>query len=211
MPRSIRELPRLNHLADSRGMRYRSCRLDPRAGTLMNSSCRTPPLASITRCDATFSGVVVISTYRKYFVRNLGKDERHRAGRVASPSLPRHNRVADVPKARRWQGLGARLPADADVAAEFAVPNPEVVARQPWHRRAVGSEMGPPRASRSTRLARNPSGVARNALELFARGRLAAQIIGRPAATKRVRVAQQVRAWTARRARRTTRSFSPRC
>ena len=89
--RSIWELPRWNHPAGSRRMRYRSCRLEPRAGTLMNSSCRTPPLASITRCDATFSGVVVISTYRKCSFATAGRISATRGSRslaVASTARP---------------------------------------------------------------------------------------------------------------------------
>ena len=77
----------------------------------------------------------------RVLLRNLGKDKHHRAGRVASPSLPRHNRVADVPKARRWQGLGPgcqRTP----MRRRIRRPTSQVIARQPWHRRAVGSDNG---------------------------------------------------------------------
>ena len=62
-------------------------------------------MASITRCDAMFSRRRRDLDVSQVLFRNLGKDERHRAGRVASPSLPRHNRVTDVPKARRWKRL----------------------------------------------------------------------------------------------------------
>src|SRR6185369_6639122 len=56
------------------------------------------------------------------------EQERECSRRVAEPALPRHYREADVPEHMRRQLGGARLPAEADDAAEFAVPHPSPVA-----------------------------------------------------------------------------------
>ena len=56
---------------------------------------------------------------------------------VAAPLLPWHDSVADVSKAVRRERLRPELPTQADSAAEFAIPQPPPIPRQPRNRRAV--------------------------------------------------------------------------
>src|SRR5512143_3393515 len=58
--------------------------------------------------------------------------------RVAAALLRGQHRVADVTEARWRQRLGARLPAKADRAAEFAVPHPHPEPGYARDERAIG-------------------------------------------------------------------------
>jgi len=56
--------------------------------------------------------------------------------RVAVALFPRHDGISDMARYVGWQFLGAGLKAQADAAAEFAIPDPEQAGDQRPRRRA---------------------------------------------------------------------------
>jgi hypothetical protein len=85
------------------------------------------------------------------------------------------------PRVRR-QRLGARLPAEANAAAELAVPHPTAEAGEALHHRAVGQLDGLTLGLAVIQASDETGRVGGDAFQVFLRGDHAALIVGGPAA-----------------------------
>ncbi|GLS40107.1 hypothetical protein GCM10010869_57040 [Mesorhizobium tianshanense] len=68
----------------------------------------------------------------------LAEHQPQRLGRIATPPLPWHHRIAEMAEHMRRQLGGAALPAKADRAGGFTVPDPAPESRQARHFRPIG-------------------------------------------------------------------------
>ncbi|MNV73117.1 hypothetical protein D3C71_1662490 [compost metagenome] len=121
----------------------------------------------------------------------IGQQRAQRGGGIAPAAFPRHHAVADVAQAVRRQGVGARLPAQLDTAAELAVPQPAPVAWQPRHGATGGQRDGRALGLAVDQAGEKAVGVGADQRQLFAAG-FGPQVVGRPAALQGRDVAGQM-------------------
>src|ERR1044072_1803336 len=94
-------------------------------------------------------------------------------------------------EAGRRQLRRPRLPAEIDRAAEFSVPHPQRVSRQPWNLSTVRQNDVWPFGFAANLFAQDGSGIVGDSCQLFLR-RLRTQIIWRPALFERVDVSGEI-------------------
>ncbi|SIT56586.1 hypothetical protein BQ8794_30035 [Mesorhizobium prunaredense] len=122
----------------------------------------------------------------------LAEHQPHRLCRIAAPPLPWHYGIADVAE-HMWRQLGgAALPAKADRAGDFAVPDPAPESRQARHSRPIRQGDRTTLGIGVVEIGEEGSWILFDGRKLLARRLHQPHIVRRPAAFERGLVRRQM-------------------
>ena len=111
---------------------------------------------------------------------------------IATPSLPRHNGVADVAKTVRRERFGPMLPPQSDRTTKLTVPEPPAIPRQPRNGRAVWKCDGPAYGVLVHEACQEDVRVRGDLLEFLLRHDLPSLVIRRPSSLEGCHVTGQI-------------------